>query len=73
MTEREPEKIKVSIGATINLGNFNTVRIDIGVEDRRRREESFEEAFNRVYNWVEAKIESKISEQKNGIRQRRSD
>ena len=55
-------KVKVSLGYTLNLGNFQSLRIDIGVEDSKRDGEMTNEAFERVYKYVEAKLAEKIAE-----------
>ena len=39
-------KIAVNLGFTINLGNYNTARIDVSVEGDPG--ESYEEVFNRA-------------------------
>jgi hypothetical protein len=55
-------KVKISLGYTLNLGNFQSLRIDIGVEDSKRDGETTNDAFERVYQYVEAKLAEKISE-----------
>jgi len=55
-------KVKVSLGYTLNLGNFQSLRIDIGVEDSKRDGEMTNDAFERVYKYVEAKLTEKIAE-----------
>ena len=46
--ENEQTKINVTLGYTLNLGNFQSLRIDLGIEDSRRDGESMNEAFDRV-------------------------
>jgi hypothetical protein len=60
-------KVNVALGYTLNLGNFQSLRIDIGVEDSLRNEEHVEEAFNRVYSFVEEKLIAKINEAKTEV------
>lgn len=55
-------KIKVSLGYTLNLGNFQSLRIDIGIEDSKRDGEMTNDAFERVYKYVETKLAEKIAE-----------
>ena len=55
-------KVKVSLGYTLNLGNFQSLRIDIGIEDSKRDGEMTNDAFERVYKYVEAKLAEKIAE-----------
>lgn len=58
----EDTKISVSLGYTLNLGNFQSLRIDIGVDDSKRDNESANEAFERVYSFVETKLTEKVKE-----------
>jgi len=55
-------KVNVSLGYTLNLGNFQSLRIDLGIVDSRREGESINEAFDRVYSFVEAKLAEKVKE-----------
>lgn len=65
--ENEQTKINVALGYTLNLGNFQSLRIDIGVQDSRRDGENVDEAFNRVYGFVEDKLIKKINEAKEEV------
>lgn len=60
--ENEITKVTVSLGYTLNLGNFQSLRIDLGVEDSKRDGENTAEAFERVYNFVEDKLSEKVKE-----------
>jgi hypothetical protein len=60
--ENESTKVTVALGYTLNLGNFQSLRIDLGVEDSRRDGENINEAFERVYSFVEAKLGEKVKE-----------
>lgn len=60
--ENENTKVTVTLGYTLNLGNFQSLRIDLGVEDSRRDGENITEAFERVYSFVEAKLGEKVKE-----------
>lgn len=55
-------KVNVTLGYTLNLGNFQSLRIDLGVVDSRRDGENIEQAFERVYEFVETKLAEKIKE-----------
>ena len=55
-------KVNVALGYTLNLGNFQSLRIDLGVEDSKRDGETTSEAFERVYSFVEAKLSEKVAE-----------
>lgn len=65
--ENEGTKVNVALGYTLNLGNFQSLRIDLGVEDSRRDGETIQDAFDRVYGFVEAKLVEKINEAKSEI------
>ena len=58
----EETKVNVALGYTLNLGNFQSLRIDIGIQDSKRDGETTNDAFERVYKYVEAKLAEKIAE-----------
>lgn len=60
--ENNDTKVNVTLGYTLNLGNFQSLRIDLGIVDARREGESIGEAFERVYGFVEAKLTEKVKE-----------
>ena len=60
--ENENTKVTVGLGYTLNLGNFQSLRIDLSVADNKREGENTAEAFERVYSFVEAKLAEKIKE-----------
>jgi hypothetical protein len=65
--ENEDTKISVTLGYTLNLGNFQSLRLDLGVVDSRKNGESVNQAFERVYQFVEDKLTEKINEAKSEI------
>ena len=58
----EETKVSVTLGYTLNLGNFQSLRLDLGIVDSRRNGENVDEAFERVYKFVEDKLTEKIQE-----------
>jgi len=62
--EKESTKVSVTLGYTLNLGNFQSLRVDLGVVDNVRDNENTEQAMNRVYDFVEAKVVEKVNEAK---------
>jgi len=62
--EKESTKVSVTLGYTLNLGNFQSLRVDLGVVDHVRENENTEEAMNRVYDFVETKVIEKVNEAK---------
>jgi hypothetical protein len=60
--ENNDTRVNVALGYTLNLGNFQSLRIDLGVIDSKRDGEKIDEAFERVYSFVESKLAEKIKE-----------
>jgi hypothetical protein len=65
--ENEDTKVSVTLGYTLNLGNFQSLRLDLGIVDSRRNGETVDQAFERVYKFVEDKLTEKINEAKSEI------
>lgn len=55
-------KVKVDLSFTRNLGNYESIKIGIGVEDIVRDGENVETATERVYAFVESKLIQKTTE-----------
>ena len=62
--EKNETKVSVTLGYTLNLGNFQSLRVDLGVVDHVREGENTNEAMDRVYDFVEAKVVEKVQEAK---------
>lgn len=60
--ENDSTKVSVTLGYTLNLGNFQSLRLDLGVVEFRKNGESIDQAFERVYKFVEDKLTDKIRE-----------
>ena len=60
----DKQKVKVSLGYTLNLGNFESLRIDVGVEDFVIGDENLDHAMVRTYNYVEEVLTLKVKEAK---------
>ena len=58
----EDTRVRVGLGYTLNLGNFQSLRIDLEVTDSKREGENTGEAFERVYEFVENKLAEKVKE-----------
>ncbi len=56
--------VTVNLGYTLNLGNFQSLRVDLGCTDFVREGEEKEAAMDRVYNFVEAQVIQKVSDAK---------
>ena len=63
----EETKVSVGLGYTLNLGNFQSLRIDLSVADNKREGETTGEAFERVYAFVEAKLTEKVNDSKSEL------
>ena len=57
-----PTKITVNQSFKINLGNYQTMDIYIGIEDSPRNGENTNQAFERVYSFVQQKLAEKVAE-----------
>jgi hypothetical protein len=54
--------VNVELQFTRNLGNYESIKIAIGVQDFKRDHETVDEATNRVYAFVEDKLMEKVNE-----------
>jgi argininosuccinate lyase len=55
-------RVKVDLSFTRNLGNYESIRINVGIEDDARSGETVDIATERVYKFVEKKLIQKIGE-----------
>lgn len=62
--ENKETRVSVTLGYTLNLGNFQSLRVDLGVVDNVRDGENTDQAMNRVYDFIEAKVVEKVNEAK---------
>jgi hypothetical protein len=60
--ENENTTVKVGLGYTLNLGNFQSLRIDLEISDSKREGENTSDTFDRVYAFVEDKLAEKVKE-----------
>lgn len=60
----ETTNVSVTLGYTLNLGNFQSLRVDIGVNDFVRNGETADVAVDRIYTFVEEKVLEKVNEAK---------
>lgn len=65
--EKETTKVSATLGYTLNLGNFQSLRVDLGVVDNVRNDENVDQAMNRVYDFVESKVIEKVNEAKEAL------
>lgn len=55
-------RVKVDLSFTRNLGNYESIKIGVGVEDDVRSGETVDSATERVYAFVEQKLVDKTRE-----------
>lgn len=55
-------RVSAHIGFTANLGNFQALKVDLGVEDSVRSDENVDMAMDRVYSYLEKKLIKKLQE-----------
>lgn len=60
--------VKYSAGFTRNMGDFESLRLDIGVEDEPRGDEKVSEAYNRVKDFVESRLLDEVKDLEDQIR-----
>ena len=56
--------VSVTLGYTLNLGNFQSLRVDLGCTDFLREGETMDTAMERVYKFIEDKVVEKVDESK---------
>ena len=56
------QNVSAEIGYTKNLGNFQSAKVSVGIEDYVRNGETFDEAFARVFAKIEDKLAEKLAE-----------
>jgi hypothetical protein len=54
--------VKIDLSFTRNLGNFESIKIGVGVEDSVRDGETVNDATERVYKFVENKLIEKTQD-----------
>jgi argininosuccinate lyase len=55
-------RVKVDLSFTRNLGNYESIKIGVGIEDDVRQGETVDAATERVYTFVENKLIQKTEE-----------
>ena len=58
----KPTSVRVELQYVRNLGNYESIRVSIGVEDNVRLDENVNQATDRVYKFVEDKLVEKMGE-----------
>jgi len=67
MEENNSTKVSATLGYTLNLGNFQSLRVDLGVVDQVRKGETTGDAMDRVYTFVENQVIQKVKDAKESL------
>ena len=67
MEENNSTKVSATLGYTLNLGNFQSLRVDLGVVDNVRQGETTGDAMDRVYTFVENQVIQKVKYAKESL------
>lgn len=63
LSQNQPTRVKVELKYVRNLGNYESLHVDIGVEDSvRHYDATVDAAVERVYDFVEKKLMEKVNE-----------
>jgi len=63
VTQKETTTVRVALKFVRNLGNYESVHVELGVEDYvRDTDTNVDTAMNRVYTFVENKLMEKVQE-----------
>jgi len=52
--------VRITLGHTANLGNFENVKVEVSVEDDQRAGETTKQTIDRVYKLVEAELVARV-------------
>lgn len=61
VTKVEPPRVSVGLGYTVNMGNYESLRVDIAVEDSARSDETVTALTARVYAFTEKTLVEKVT------------
>lgn len=60
--QRTQPKVRWGLGMTVNLGDFESFRLECSVEDYKRADESMKQSSERVFNFVHAQLVKKVTQ-----------
>ena len=60
-------KVQFSLGYTVNAGNFESLRIDVGLEIEGKPGETPEQTYQRAADWVAKKLEDQVRQAKEDL------
>ncbi len=59
--------IKIMLGATLNMGNYQSARVDVGIDYPCSSDESIDEDYEKAMEWVEGRLTAQIGELKQSL------
>lgn len=62
----EAPRVTYSVGYTKNMGDFNSLRIDVGLTDSVQDGETLEQASDRIYARVSEELVRRLNEELEG-------
>jgi hypothetical protein len=63
----EPARVEVQMGLTINLGNYESARVSVGVVVPCYREE-IEDAYQFAHGWAEKRVQAEVDDIRNAAK-----
>ena len=57
-----PTRVRVGLKFVRNLGNYENIHVDVGIEDNVRQGENVSQAMDRVYDFVEEQLIQRVQE-----------
>lgn len=63
----DQSSVSVTLGFTMNLGNFESLRMDYSFTDKIRNYETPEDAFARVEAVVEQRLQARLAEEREDL------
>ena len=63
-----PARVKVNIGYTVNMGDYEFIRFDFGIEDDTRESEKASEAWDRCFKFVWARLDAEVDKARKAAR-----
>lgn len=54
-------KVYVSLGRTVNIGNFESIRLDYGIELTSKEGETSQQCYDRAQKVVEGRLNLEVS------------
>ena len=60
--EVTPTRVRVGLKFVRNLGNYENIHVDVGVEDNVRQGENVSQAMDRVYTFVEDQLIQRVQD-----------